>query len=105
MRNQKNQNRNYFSQVELFLATVALNTLFKVIIKRKKISNNSNSSIQIYDCTVYEQHIYVNSTDIPLVDQSKIDIVNKLGSGQFGEVFHGVYNSAEIAIKVNFHLI
>ena len=36
-----------------------------------------------------------------LIDESEIQIKKRLGSGQFGEVFHGYFHLADIAFKVN----
>ena len=53
------------------------------------------------DNELYELSIDVNLIDIPQIDESNIEVRNRLGSGQFGDVYHGIYNSVEIALKVD----
>ena len=68
-----------------------------LVIKLTKKSNSSHTT-----SNTYEMHIDIHLSGIQVIEESQIEIKNRLGSGQFGEVYHAVFNSANIALKVCF---
>ena len=73
------------------------NYFFTANIRRK--NKNFANKVSKQDDS-HELLVNSHSDGILFIDESQIKVGNRLGSGQFSEVFQGVYNSNDIALKV-----